>query len=182
MRQPILPQLDGPSYLLWEQSQPERYELHHGFIYAFAGGTIIHDRLAFNMRVALESRLSPPCRTTGSDVKVRISRDAYYYPDVTVTCEPISGDETILEQPRIVVEVLSPHTRGHDLVAKRTDYRSSPSIVAYVIIHSDTRKIEVDHRGSSETWETETFDDKEAIVDGERFLLDAIYAGTPLES
>lgn len=178
MRQPIVPQLEGPSFILWEHAQRERYELHRGFVFAFAGGTIIHDRLAFNMRVALEGLFSTPCRTTGSDVKVRISQDTYYYPDVTVTCEPISGDETIIEQPRIVVEVLSASTSGYDLVEKRSAYRSSPSIVAYVIMHSDSRRVEVDCRSSNGNWETETFDDREAIVDGHRLQLDVLYAGT----
>jgi len=182
MRQPIIPQLNGPEFLLWEQAQSDRYELHAGFVFAFARGTAAHDRLAFNARTLLESAFPPPCRTFGSDVKVRISSNTYYYPDVTVVCDALPDDATVLENPRIIVEVLSPATRGYDLVEKRSAYRTLASLRAYVVIYTDMRRIEVDRRGFRGQWETETFDVGEALADDARLSLDAIYAGTSIVS
>ena len=182
VRQPIIPQLNGPEFLLWEQAQSERYELNAGFVFAFAGGTAAHDRLAFNMRTLLESAFPSPCRTFGSDMKVRISSNTYYYPDVAVGCDTIADDATVLENPRIVVEVLSAATRGYDLVEKRAAYRTLASLRAYVVIDTDIRRVEVDRRDFAGKWETETFDVGEALLDGSRLSLDAIYAETAIGS
>lgn len=181
MRQPVIPQLSEAAFLQWEESQSGKFELHRGFIYAFAGGTVDHDRIAFNVRSLLEQRLQPPCRTYGSDVKVRIANDTCYYPDVTVSCEEIDHSATMITQPRIVIEVLSRSTQGYDLVEKRAAYREMQLLRAYVIIHSDSRQIEVDRRNQHGLWGTDVFENEDALIDGHSFTLDQVYAGTALE-
>lgn len=180
MRQPILPELDGASFLQWETAQRERYELHHGFVYAFAGGTLDHDQLAFNARLLLRRAFPPPCRVAGSDVKVHVATKSYYYPDVTVTCDPVRGQETVVERPLVVVEVLSPSTRDYDLVHKRHAYRDIKSIEAYVIIHSDTRRVEIDRRDVDGQWRTDIADEGDVRLDARGFSLDELYAETSL--
>jgi Uma2 family endonuclease len=181
MREPIVPQLDGPTFLLWEEAQADRYELHHGFIFAFAGGTADHDRAAFNARVLLERAFPPPCRTFGSDVKVRVARDTYYYPDVTVTCEPVAATTTVIERPRIVVEVLSPSTQAYDLADKRSAYRAMPALEAYILIYTRVPRIEIDRRRGT-GWTTQTLDaGDETTINGLPFTVREIYARTTLE-
>lgn len=181
VRQPIIPQLGGPEFLLWEQAQTERYELHHGFVFAFPGGTVDHDRIAFNTRMLLERSLMPPCRTFGSDVKVRIASNSYYYPDVTVACDGISGTATAIEKPTIVVEVLSPGTQSYDVVEKRAGYRAVESLKAYVIIHTEIRRVELDARNLGGLWKTEILDLGEARFEGALIAIDEIYQGTSLD-
>ena len=120
MREPVIPQLDADEYLHWENRQRERFELHHGFVVAFARGTVDHDTIAFNARVALSQAFPAPCRTLGSDVEIKVSDDVVNYPDATVVCEPISGNATVLSTPKIVCEVLSESTKTYDLVEKRS--------------------------------------------------------------
>lgn len=180
MPQPVIPQLSEQAFLLWEEGQCEKFELHRGLVYAFAGGTVGHDCIVFNIRSLLAQQLSPPCRTYGSDVKVRISSDTCYYPDATVSCEGPAFSATILGEPRIVVEVLSPSTRRYDLVEKRAAYREMPALRAYAVAYSDLRRIEVDHRNPDGAWETEIFDGGEARIDEYSLSLDQIYAGTAL--
>jgi Uma2 family endonuclease len=182
MREPIVPQLDGPAFLLWEEAQADRFELHHGFIFAFAGGTADHDRAAFNARGLLERAFPPPCRTFGSDVKVRVARDTFYYPDVTVTCEPIAATTTVIERPQIAVEVLSPGTQAYDLADKRSAYRAMPTLEAYVIIHTRVPRIEIDRRDVA-GWTTQTFDaDDETTINGLLFTVRELYTRTTLET
>jgi Uma2 family endonuclease len=181
MRQPILPEFDEPTFLQWEAAQRERYELHYGFVYAFAGGTMNHDQLAFSARVILQRAFPEPCRVVGSDIKVHIATKTYYYPDVSVTCEPFDGEQTIIERPRIVVEVLSRSTHGYDLVDKRNAYRSITSLEAYLIVHTDARRVELDRRDTDGRWRTDIVDEGEVLIGTGRFSIDELYAKTSIE-
>ncbi len=152
--------------------------MHRGFVLAFAGGTVDHDTIAFNIRVALDRLYPKPCRTFGSDVKVRVSDDTLYYADAGVVCEGVSGKATVIDRPRIVAEVLSQSTRAYDLVEKRASYRGLPALVAYIVVYTSMRRIEIDERTSSGEWRTQTYDAGEAFLDGRSLALEAIYART----
>ena len=84
--------------------------------------------------------------------------------------------------PRIIVELLSPSTRGYDLVDKRNAYRGLDSLEAYVIIHPDVRRVEVDRRGPGGQWHTDTIDDGDVLFGGTALSLEAIYAETAIAS
>lgn len=180
MRERVTPELSGDDFLRWEAQQPGKHELHHGFVFALAGGTTDHGTLASNMLALLRSAFPSPCRTFGSDVKVRLAADIFYYPDVSVVCRPIPAVMTFLESPCVVVEVLSPSTRTYDLVDKRAAYRALDALDAYVIVHSDLRRVEVDGRDGG-SWRTVTYDDDgDALVAGRLIRLADIYADTSL--
>ena len=179
-REPVIPQLREREFLSWEATQEQKFELHHGFVMACAGGTLRHDRLAFNLRTALERGYTRPCRTFGSDVKLRVSADTYYYCDAGVVCEDVADENTVVRAPRVVAEVLSASTRAYDLVEKRAAYRGMPALAAYVVVHADMRRIEVDARAQDGTWQTQTYDDDDAFVEGRAMSLASIYAGSSL--
>jgi Uma2 family endonuclease len=182
MSRPIVPQLDVPTFLAWEAAQRERHELHHGFVVGFAGGSMDHDRIAFNMRSALEAGFPSPCRSFGSDVKVRVSADSVYYADAGIVCDETSGAAVVVERPRVVAEVLSPRTRSYDIIEKRAAYRALPSLEAYVIVHTDARRVEVDSRSLDGTWHTATYDDDDgAIVNALVIPLDDVYRRSSLD-
>lgn len=174
MREPVLREMSADEYLAWEQTQRERYELHHGFAFAFAGGTFDHDQIAFALRVALGEMFPAPCRTFGSDVKIRVASETFFYADVGVVCEPVEGRALFVERPRIVAEVLSRSTRGYDLVEKRSAYRALPSVEAYIVVHTAMRRVEVDGR-VGERWETVTYDDEIAFVGTRPVSLEQVY-------
>lgn len=176
MKDPVAPQFSEAQYLAFEEAGSEKYELHHGFLVAFAGGTIGHDALAFEMRKLLERIYPAPCRTIGSDVKLRIAEDLFYYADAGVICEPIDETETIVERPRVVVEVLSPKTARYDIVEKRAAYRTLPSLEAYVIVHTSLRRIEIDTRGLAGRWQTGIYEEEDvALLGGHEFAVAAFY-------
>lgn len=180
MREPIVPEFDAETYLMWESRQRERFELHYGFVVAFAGGTLDHDHIAFNARIVLNECFLAPCRTFGSDVKVRVGERNFYYPDAGVLCAEHAGEDDSVSDPAVVLEVLSPSTRAYDLIDKRAAYRSLPTLIAYVVVHADRRRIEVDLRDATGAWFT-TVSERESIPLGNGALtLDAVYARTSL--
>jgi Uma2 family endonuclease len=179
VKEPIVPQFTEGQYLHWEELAAEKHELHHGFVVAFASGTIQHDEIAFRVRNVLERLYPAPCRTFGSDVKIKLSADTFYYPDVGVVCEPVDSQSTFVERPHVVVEVLSPRTRAYDIVEKRGGYRSLPSLTAYVIVHTDIRRVEVDTRGFGGVWQTAYFDEDSARFDDRSIDLNDIYGPPP---
>ncbi len=157
-----------------------RFELHHGFVVARAGGTIDHDRVAHNLRNAVDRLYPEPCLAFGSDVKIQVDARTFFYPDAGVICSEVTGSETSLESPRVVAEVLSPSTRSYDLIENRAAYRSLPSLHAYVIVHTEFRRLEVDLRDADGAWRT-SFTDAEPLPLGARVLtLDELYARTSL--
>ncbi len=159
MREPLVPQFDADTYFMWESRQRDRFELHHGFVVAFAGGTLDHDRIALNLRIAFDRLFPAPCRSFGSDVKVRADVTTFYYPDAGVICDELPGDTATIETPHIVAEVLSPSTRTYDLIEKRAAYRKIGSVRAYVVVHTTQRYVEIDLRDGGDGWYTSTFDD-----------------------
>lgn len=179
-KQPIIPEFTGEEYLRWESARPEKYELHFGFIVSFAGGTLGHDRIAFAMRSALENRLVS-CVTFGSDVKVMVAHDSYFYPNATVVRGEVDFAATEILKPTIVVEVLSPSTQAYDRIDKRAAYRKLPSLRAIVIVHTETRRVEVDDRGGMRgAWHSICYDDATHARIGDIELpLDEIYGPMP---
>ncbi len=181
MREPIVPNLDAETYLLWESRQRDRFELHHGFAVAFAGGTADHDRIAHNLRVALDRLFPEPCRSFGSDFKIRVDAQTFYYPDASVVCAEISGAETLFDSPRVIAEVLSPGTRAYDLIEKRAAYRAVASLDVYAIVHTELRRIEADLRDRSRAWHTSYLDDGAIPLGTGTLSLDEVYARTSLQ-
>jgi Uma2 family endonuclease len=135
-----------------EQLSPERkYEYINGRAYMMSGGSIAHDLIAYNTRVALNSRLcSGPCRVSGADVQVLVGKKTngkphFVYPDTTVSCNAADGqrDNTLVKAPRVVVEVLSPGTETRDRGIKFKGYQDCPTIQEIVLINQYSPLVEV---------------------------------------
>ena len=106
-----------------ERLNPERkYEYIAGLAYMMSGGSVGHDRILYNVRSALDSQLrSSSCAVFGVDVQVLLGHKKsgkrhFVYPDATVSCHAGDNraDNTLIEAPRVVVEVLSPSTETRD--------------------------------------------------------------------
>lgn len=93
-----------------------------------------------------------------SDVKARVPRGRYYYPDVVVTCEPEDADEHTVRVPCLVVEVTSPSTESTESTDRRektSAYRSIPSLQAYLIVDQDHRHVTRHWRDDAGRWWSE---------------------------
>src|SRR5438874_4588728 len=78
-------------YLAGEETSDIKHEYVDGVVYAMAGASKNHNRIAGNIYASLLQHLrGGPCRPFISDVKVRLEvlgEDVFYYPDVMVACD-----------------------------------------------------------------------------------------------
>ncbi|GAB4052891.1 Uma2 family endonuclease [Spirosoma litoris] len=125
-------------YLAFEEKSEVRHEFYNGEIYAMAGGTVNHNLLIDNVKDLLKaSTKSRGCRVFSENMKVDVLSGIYMpYPDVVLTCHPfdLRGDNVIIRQPRILVEVLSKSTAQKDRGFKWQKYRKIPSLWYYMLI------------------------------------------------
>ncbi len=153
-------------YFQLEENDPDiRYEYIDGHVYAMAGGTANHDTVKSNMQRILWNLLrGSNCRVYSSDMKVYISETRYFHPDVTVTCDPRDrGTVQAIQFPRLVVEVLSPTTELTDRTWKLKNYRAHPTIEEYVLVDSQSCKIEMYHKEQNK-WIYEAFENSDEIT------------------
>lgn len=143
--------LSYESYLALERQAAHRHEFVDGVVYAMAGGSIEHGRLAARLAMLLGARLAErPCGVFSSDVRVRIeATNRTTYPDLSVVCgsiERADDDAEALVNPKALVEVLSESTEASDRGEKFAHYRRIPSLQDCVLVSQSERRIEIFHR------------------------------------
>lgn len=141
-------------YLAGEQNSDIRHEYLAGQVFAMAGAGEKHNRIAgnlfFHLRAAARGK---PCGVFISDMKLRVvQNDAYYYPDVMVTCDPNDSESLYKRSPCLVVEVLSPSTEAIDRREKLMAYRGLPSLRYYLLVSQETRQVECYARDVEQRW------------------------------
>ena len=159
-------------YLAFEKTSVIRYEYVLGQIYAMAGGSKNHSRIADDLGAKLNRQFAQQekeCEAFTSDVKVHINSEVYYYPDVVVACEELSEDdqenEYIAENPVLIAEVLSKRTQRTDRIEKMREYQFLPSLREYLIIEQTRYQVEVyRHTKAGEEWQKEIYNDPEQQV------------------
>ncbi len=128
-------------YLALEDAARHKSEWIGGEIRAMAGGSESHNLIAANTVAALNRALVPQgCRVYGSDMKVHTNSGANVYPDASVVCGPrvfYKGRTSIITNPLVIVEVLSPSTQDADRGEKWTEYQSVPSLQEYLLLSQD---------------------------------------------
>jgi Uma2 family endonuclease len=144
-------------YLALERGSEVKHEYVNGQVYAMAGGTPDHGRLAMNVGRLLGAALAgKPCAVFSSDVRVRIeSTGRSTYPDLTVVCGRLAraGDDAdAIVNPIVLVEVLSDSTEASDRGDKFAHYRRLPSLREYVLVSQTTPRIEVFRRREGGDW------------------------------
>lgn len=144
-------------YLAGERESPVRHEYVEGEVYAMAGASDRHNRIALNIASRLNEHVAEgPCEVFMSDMKIKVSPEVFYYPDVVVTCDAAGGDAYFREEPRLIVEVISPSTERIDRHEKMMAYKSVQSLQEYVLVSQDEMRVEVYRRAGAE-WEVQTF-------------------------
>ena len=143
-----------------ERLSPDRkYEYLNGMAYLMSGGSVAHDRITRNVGYALDSQLrSGPCRAFGVDVQVLLGtkkdgKKHYAYPDATVSCDAADRrpENTLIESPRVVIEVLSPGTEARDRGVKFKAYQGCPTLQEIVLISQFAQYVEIWQRDDQES-------------------------------
>lgn len=125
-------------YLALEEKAEYRSEYVDGCIFQMAGGTEAHIQISFNSAKLFADRLRGKCRAYQSEMKVWVEEaKTYFYPDVTVVCGERKfhkGNTGIVENPILLIEVLSRSTEDYDKNDKFFTYQNIESFREYVLI------------------------------------------------
>ena len=171
-------------YLRYEEASPIRHEYVHGDVYAMTGGTFRHNQITGNVFAQLKAAArGGPCHVIVNDFKVQAAEDLIYYPDVAVECVDRKGEDLLLDQPCVVVEVTSRSTRRVDRGEKLDAYRRIASVRAYLIVDQTGRRVTHHSRQPNGEWTSEEIADKGTIrlpCPATTLTLDQIYEAVEL--
>lgn len=158
--------MDPDSYLAFDRGSDEKHELWDGEVYAMTGASLAHNRIVMNLSYELTRTLrGSDCEALPSDMRVRIPKRGYVYPDVTIICGPIEteGESDVLLNPRTIIEVLSPSTAAFDRGKKFAGYRSIPSVQEVLFVSQDARQVEHYTRQQDGSWTLREYCDDDAV-------------------
>lgn len=154
-------------YLEGERVSEVRHEYVEGRVYAMAGASDDHNRIAGNIFRELGNALrGHRCEPFINDMKVRIRQthsDVFYYPDVLVACDPTDNAKFYRERPTVIIEVLSPDTVRIDEREKAIAYRQIPTVEIYLLVDQDRLRVTQLHRAEA-GWRRETLEGPAAML------------------
>lgn len=169
-------------YLRFEETSPLKHEYVAGEVYAMAGATRRHDRIALNVGTRLFTAAGDgPCHVMSSDVRLQAAGRIFYYPDATVACGPFDDGDVVVQNPCVVAEVTSPATARVDRSEKLLAYQAIDSLRAYLIVDHRRRRVEWYSRADAASpWIREDIAGEGAVrvpCVETTLTLDMIYAG-----
>ena len=131
-----------------------------------AGTSDNHNRIVGELVTLLSNHLrGSKCEPFFGDIKVRVTRNIYYYPDVLVSCEENPEDPHFRNQPILIIEVTSPSTENIDRREKLLFYQNMPSVQEYVVIDQHKMNVEVHRRQPSGGWITYFFNEPGEVAE-----------------
>ncbi len=158
-------------YLVLENQAEYRSEYEQGEILAMSGGTVNHGLIGTNFISEVKIQIKEKdadCYVLGSDNRLFIEKaDSFVYPDGMVICGDIQiadQDKHAVNNPVLIVEVLSAATEGYDRGDKFQKYRSLPSLSEYILIDQYKPVIDVFYREEAGDWKMITTSGLDEVV------------------
>ena len=143
-------------YLALEEKAQTRSEYWNGEIVAIAGGNINHQQIVSNLTVEITNKVKGRCRVFPSEMKVWVKkRDKFFYPDLTVICGQPSfykNRRDTIDNPRLIIEVLSKSTTSFDRAEKFLSYQTLESLEEYVLVSQEKAIIEQHIKREDGNW------------------------------
>lgn len=151
------PYISAQEYLELEQAADNKHEYLDGEILAIAGASDAHVKVTGNAFALLKSHLrGSGCSTYIADMKLRIGQDdAFFYPDLMVCCDPadqLPEQDLVKNNPKLLIEVLSPSTEAFDRGKKFMLYRKLPSLEEYLLIDPRAYYVELFRKENDIQW------------------------------
>ena len=169
MSQPAFAAMTVEDYYAWGELQGDRYEFVDGFPFRMmSGASRRHDEIAMNVIGELRLRLrGRSCRPFTADTAVATSRTRRRRPDAGVECGERRDDDYVANEPKVVVEVLSPSTREFDLLGKLDEYRAVDSLREIVVIEPNAPQARVWFRSDApgSDWTSRPVDGLDAAIE-----------------
>lgn len=143
-------------YLSLEENCEYRSEYVDGYIFKMAGGTEAHIQISFNITKLLADKLRGKCRAYQSEMKVWIEEaKTFFYPDVTLVCGErkfYKDRRDIVENPVLLVEVLSESTKEYDKNDKFLTYQKIESFQEYALVSQNRPAVQQFIRQGDGIW------------------------------
>ncbi len=169
-------------YLDLEAKAKIKHLFIDGEIVEMAGASAEHNIIAANILFyikMLSKQADKKYYVMGSDMKIYI--EAFHqvrYPDVLVVSEKLEyyqGNNNLLINPLMIVEVLSPGTKAFDSGTKFEEYKSIPSLKEYVLVSQTMPYVTSYFRQADGLWNIKTVRGLETSVE-----LKSIQSSIPL--
>ncbi len=114
-----------------------------------------HDILVTNIIVEINKQLQGRhCTIFGSEKKVRVG-SAAVRADVSVVCReerPVNENQDVIENPTLIVEVMSRSSAGYDRGEKFHSYQGLSQLKEYVVVSNEEHRVQVFERKDNHTW------------------------------
>ena len=180
-------------FFVWQQGQDERYELVEGVpiiladpITMMTGASSQHDRITGNILIALGNQLDgSPCWPATADLALRTKIRSLRRADVLVTCDEPRLDVYEAQEPRMVVEVLSPSDRFLPWFRRNEEFRQHGKLVYLLLVDSEHSQATLIAR-SGGTWAPMDYDGDGGVIElaeiGCNLAMASVYKGVRFES
>ena len=170
MSQSIKPHYTPEEYLALEEAAEYKSEYYQGEIYAMSGASDKHNRISINISTELNLKFrTRPCVVYGSDMKVHIkAKGMYTYPDISVVCGEVkfgtkkdgSPRDSVITNPVLIAEVLSPSTENYDRISKFRAYGTLESLQYYLLVDQERYLVDYYQR-TSQGWLLKSYESLE---------------------
>lgn len=156
-------------YLALEEKANSKSEYIDGKIIPMAGGSANHNQIALNFSAELNFAFKKQnYRVYMTDMRLWIpKRRIYTYPDVMIIAgEPefVDNRTDIIQNPKVIVEVLSKSTENYDRDDKFKAYRTIPSFEEYLLIEQDRIYIEHYSKTANKRWSLQEYDEEDELI------------------
>jgi Uma2 family endonuclease len=182
------PQPDWPrtldAFRAWHERQPEVWEFIDGTPRLMAPGSKAHTLIKSNVGRALGEGLRGAGCSALVDGAIVEVQGSSLIPHVMVTCTPLDFSTARVDEPVIIVEIMSPSSETDDSGRKLSLYLTIPSLRHYVVIHQDRRQVvhheRRDDLGGRFLTSIAPADPLRLDPPGVELSLNAVYDGLPL--
>ncbi len=167
-------QMTLEEYLEFDYNAEGRYEYFDGEVIEMSGGSPEHSLLSNRIGRLLGNVLDPKgCSVYNSEVLIKVpAMLPYRYGDVSALCgNPIYedlGNQRLLVNPMLIVEVLSPSTEKYDREKKFKAYKSIESLHEYLLVSQTEKFVTLYTKYNEKFWFQSEY------VDGETLKLESL--------
>ncbi|NOT61073.1 MAG: Uma2 family endonuclease [Acidobacteria bacterium] len=130
-------------YIELLKNSEERFEYFDGEVFSMAVGKPSHSIIAANVSGELRSLLKGRyCQTASEGLAVKTELEPpFRMPDVTIICGEMQTEDfkgiTMVLNPLLICEVLSPSTKDYDREGKFLVYQAIESFKEYLLVERD---------------------------------------------
>ncbi len=167
-------QMTLEEYLEFDYNAEGRYEYFEGEVFEMSGGSPEHSLLGNQIGRLLGNQLvAKGCSVYNSEVQIKVpTMLPYRYADVSALCgQPIYedlGNQRLLVNPTLIVEVLSPSTEKYDRDLKFKEYKSIESLRHYLLVSQSEKFVALYTKHNEKFWFQSEY------VEGETLKLESL--------